>query len=57
MPAARIHYDGLDRRAAIRAVLAQLGKMAPSQAALGRMLGVSQATVAYHMRKLRENRG
>lgn len=57
MAASKIHYDGVCRRRLIRAILGEAekrGKRRPSQAEIGAVLGVSEHTVWYHMRKIRK---
>jgi len=56
MAAAHIHYDGIDRRRLIAAILdtaRKTGKRRPSQQKIAATLGVSQHTICYHMKKLR----
>lgn len=57
MSAARIHYDGIDRRRLIAAILRrakELGKRRPSQRMIAQALGISQSVVSYHMERMRQ---
>jgi DNA-binding Lrp family transcriptional regulator len=59
MAAALIHYDGIDRRRLIAAILEtarKTRKRRPSQRSIAAALGVSQPTVKYHMQRLKEDR-
>lgn len=60
MSATRIHYDGIDRQRLIAAVFARavaMGKRRPSQGKLARALGISQPSVAYHIRRMKKADG